>query len=223
MILSELSPRRSFAQWHQVVEKTSDPWTQSDLATARMIGASVTDIVVQFRSVRILIAQDQLYQVLRQVGSSDQQVIVADAEGRILELTEAFTAALGNPGRMPERLDELADYFVDPDDVARKLRDLRGNRQAWRGEVRLRGASSENKPVLVRADPVLSTPDRVLGFVLLFTDLSDRKAAEAARREFQDGILQSYRQLAARLNSEAGLKFHNLLSNVVENAAARRA
>ena len=26
----DLSPRRSFAQWHQVVEATSDPWTEAD-------------------------------------------------------------------------------------------------------------------------------------------------------------------------------------------------
>ena len=29
---SELSPRRSFAQWHQIVKGTSDPWTAADLA-----------------------------------------------------------------------------------------------------------------------------------------------------------------------------------------------
>ena len=60
---SELSPRRSFAQWHQVVEGTSDPWTATDIATARMIGASVTDVISQFRAVQIVIAKDQLDQV----------------------------------------------------------------------------------------------------------------------------------------------------------------
>ena len=49
----ELSPRRSFAQWHQVVEGTSDPWAPADLTAARLIGASVTDVIVQFRSPRI--------------------------------------------------------------------------------------------------------------------------------------------------------------------------
>jgi len=76
---SELSPRRSFAQWHQIVKGTSDPWTVADLSAARLIGSSVTDVVVQFRAVRILIAQDQLEQVLSQVRGSDQQVVVANA------------------------------------------------------------------------------------------------------------------------------------------------
>ena len=215
---SELSPRRSFAQWHQVVEKTSDPWTPADLAAARMIGASVTDVVVQFRSVRILIAQNQLDQVLRQVRSSDQQVIVADAEGRILEMNEAFKAVIGHHGGAPLRLEELAAYFVDREEFARKLRDMRNDKQPWRGEVQLSDAKSGNRPFLVRADAVLSAPDRVLGFVLLFTDLTGRKAAEGARRHFQEGILQSYRRRAGRVKSESDLKFQNLMSNVVENA-----
>ncbi|MFX5253011.1 hypothetical protein ABTD06_19890, partial [Acinetobacter baumannii] len=52
---SDLSPRRSFAQWHQVVEGTSEPWTSADISAARMIGQSVADIVLQFRAVRTLI------------------------------------------------------------------------------------------------------------------------------------------------------------------------
>jgi light-regulated signal transduction histidine kinase (bacteriophytochrome) len=92
---AELSPNRPFAQWHQVVEGASDPWTPADLTAARLIGASVTDVIVQFRSVRILIAQDQLEQVRRQVRASDQHVVVANAQGEILEANPAFAALLG--------------------------------------------------------------------------------------------------------------------------------
>jgi len=214
----ELSPRRSFAQWHQVVEGTSDPWTAADITTAKLIGASVTDVVVQFRSVRILIAQDQLDQVLRQVRSSDQQVVVADSEGRILESNDAFNALLGERAAAPKYLSDLAAYFADPEDFTRKVRALRGNKQPWRGEVRLLHGASGERPLLVRADPVLSTPDRVLGFVLLFTDLADRKAAEAARNHFQDEILRSHKRFSSRMDSESNVRFQTLMSSVVENA-----
>ena len=40
-------------------------------------------------------------------------------------------------------------------------------------------------PLLVRADPVFTALDRTVGFVLLFTDLTERKAAEASRRVFR--------------------------------------
>ena len=214
---SELSPRRSFAQWHQVVEGTSDPWTAADLTTARLIGASVTDVIVQFRSVRILMAQDQLDQVLRQVRSSDQPVVVADADGRILEANEAFVALLGDRDR-PQYLKGLAAHFVDADAFAGKLRMMRLNKQSWRGEASLRGSDGEIRPLLVRADAVQSSPDRVLGFVLLFTDLTDRKAAEAARRRFQEGIPQAHRGRSGPMDLEDDLRFQNLMSSVIENA-----
>ena len=214
----ELSPRRSFAQWHQVVEGTCEPWSVADLTAARLIGASVTDVIVQFRSVRILIAQDQLEQVRRQVQSSDQHVVVADAQGLILEANPAFASLLGRGERPLRALDELPYYFTDPQEAQRKLQALRGSRQVWRGEVELENARGERKPLLVRADPVMSTPDRVLGFVLLFTDLTERKAADAARRRFQEGILQSHRKPKGPIQSQADLATQTLLSSVIENA-----
>ena len=212
---SELSPRRSFAQWHQVVEGTSDPWTPPDLAAARMIGASVTDVIVQFRAVRILMAQDQLESVRAQVRASDQQVVVVDASGRIIEGNAAFKALIG--AGAPPDLDALARQFAEPEAMRRRLRALVETRQGWRAEVRLAKAGG-GRAVLVRADPVMASPDRALGFVLLFTDLTDKKAAEAARRRFQDGVLQSHRKLSGRIDTEADLTVQRLMSSVVENA-----
>ncbi len=64
----------------------------------------------------------------------------------------------------------------------------------------------------------MSSPDRTLGFVLLFTDLTERKAAEAARRKFQESILHTHRTLKGRIDSKADLALENLMSAVVENA-----
>ena len=46
---------------------------------------------------------------------------------------------------------------------------------------------------MIQADPVHPSRDRVLGFVLIFSDITDRKAAEIARSQFQEGIVQSDR------------------------------
>ena len=100
----------------------------------------------------------------------------------------------------------------------RRLQALRRSRQPWRGEVELENARGERKPLLVRADPVMSAPDRVLGFVLLFMDLTERKAADAARRRFQEGILQSHRKPKGPLQSQSDLMSQTLLSTVIENA-----
>ena len=183
---SELSPRRSFAQWHQVVEGTSDPWTAADLSAARLIGASVNDVIVQFRAVRILIAQDQLEQVLRQVRSSDQQVVVADARGILLESNAGVQRMLCNRARrLAASSTSWRTIFADPGSCAPKSEGA-AQTDTGPGEAkqvsRTRGAST--KAVLVRADPVFAASDRVLGFVVLFADLTDRKAARVRATAF---------------------------------------
>ena len=214
----ELSPRRSFAQWRQVVEGTSDPWTEADLAAARLIATSVTDVVLQFRSVRILIAQDQLAQVLRQVQSADQPVVVADAEGRVLQTNASFDAMLKPGGAQLKHLLEFSRWFSDGETIARKLRALLLKKLPWRGEVLLESRRGLSHPFLLRADPVMSSPDRVLGFVVLFADLTERKAAETARRHFQDDIFRRQQLLQGRIGSEADVIYRNLMSTVIENA-----
>ncbi|MDP3555318.1 GAF domain-containing protein [Methylocystis sp.] len=214
---NELSPRRSFAQWHQVVEGTSDPWTAADRAAARLIGESVTDVVIQFRSLRILVAQDQLEHVLRQVHASSQQIVVAAADGAVLEANSALNLLLGLP-RPLRHLDELSAHFADPDEVEERLRALRDSRTPWRGEALLVDRMGGTRPIAVRADPVLASRDRILGYVILFTDLAERRTAEAARRNFRDNLLLSQRRLMRRIDSSATLAVENVMSSIIDNA-----
>jgi chemotaxis family two-component system sensor kinase Cph1 len=215
---ADLSPRRSFAQWHQLVEGTSEPWTPADLSAARLIGQSVADIVLQSRAVRTLIAQDQLEQFSRHVRVSGQPVIIADVDGKILLVNEAFRSLLPAENLTLQRLDDLASAFHQPDDFRWNLGELLAHRRGWRGELLLRSEGNREKPLLIRADPVQPSRDRVLGFVLIFSDLTDRKAAESARSRFQEGIIQSHRINSVRLDSKTDLVYQNLLSSVVENA-----
>jgi len=215
---SDLSPRRSFAQWHQLVEGTSEHWSAADLTAARLIGEVVTDVVLQFRSVRMLIAQDQLEHVSHQVRLSEQPVIVADAKGLILLTNEAFERLVRPGHRHVQWLDDLAQFFTAPLEVRDCLRGLLKRRQPWRGEVQLDTDPGVLKTLMVRADPVYASPNRVLGFVLLFTDLTERKVAEAARRRFQESVIEQHRLTTMRLEPQANIAYQNLLSSVLENA-----
>ncbi len=215
---SELSPRRSFAQWHQVVEGTSDPWTPTDIATARMIGSSVTDVIMQFRAVQIVIAKDQLDQVSKRVKASEQLIIIADSSGRLLESNAAFEKLIGaRPGAL-RRLEDLPPYFADPQDMAMRLKALRHSRRGWRGDVALSGRDAPGVPLHMRADAITARDERALGSVLIFTDLTERQAAETARRRFQESLLGSRRRLSARLETESDLTAQSLIAQVIENA-----
>lgn len=216
---SDLSPRRSFAQWRQLVEGTGDPWTPRDLTAARMIGETVTDVVLQFRSVRMLIVQDQMDLVRGQVMASDLPVLICDAAGIIQLTNSAFERLLPDAARpIPREMTDLIHCLTDDELIQRRLRDLLGNLRSWRGEVRLKQSEGDDLALLVRADPVFSAPDRVLGFVFLFNDLTRRKEADAARRRFQEDIVEGHRPRAGRYTSNEDLVFRTLLAAVVENA-----
>lgn len=210
----DLSPRRSFAQWHQVVEGKSEPWTDSVLTTARLIGETVTDVIIQFRSVSMLIAQRQLDVVTRQVKSSDQPVVVAGADGRIVMTSRAFDAMLPTDRPPLVTMDDLANVFVVP---LQNLGSL-AQRQIWRGEAELLDGQGTIRPVLVRADTVFSSPDRILGFVFVITDVTERYAVLAARRRFQEKIVETTPRTTSRVESKADLLYRNLLSAIVDNA-----
>lgn len=213
-----LSPRRSFAQWHQLVEGTSDSWGPADLAAGRLIGDTVTDVVLQFRSVRSLIAEDQLNQVRRQIQQSANPVIITDPDGIILQMNSAFDALLPPHTRRPSSIGDLRTLLAGPDDAIEALRNLVKSGRGWRGEVMLDGRGGQPTPLLVRADPVFAQRDRSLGFVLMFTDLTERQAAEAARRRFQEGVIEQHRPMSGRLDSKSDLVFRNLMGVMVENA-----
>jgi PAS domain S-box-containing protein len=214
----DLSPRRSFVKWHQLVEGRSEQWSPADISAARVIGQTVADVVLQFRSVQMLIAQDHLEQVSRQVGASGNPVIIADPAGQILLTNEAFEKLLraGHPHLLS--LDDLPPFFAEDTDVTASLRTMLSDRQAWRAEVRLRTHSGETKPLLVRGDPVFASRERILGYVLLFTDLTEKRAAESARRRFQESLIDRHRITTVRLDSKADLVYRNIRSAILDNA-----
>jgi PAS domain S-box-containing protein len=213
----DLSPRRSFAKWHQLVQGTADPWSPADLAAARLIGDTLRDLVLQFRAVRLLIAQDQLDQIGRQVDTAEQAVLIADARGRILMANRGLHALFGDDREPLRRLDELPGRLGDPEAARAGLRELVEERRTWRAEVEFE-RDGERLLLSVRADPVLVPSGRILGFVLLFSDLSEERTAQAARHRLQADILERHRLVTSRLDSEADLPFRRLLSSIVGNA-----
>ncbi len=214
---SQLSPRRSFAQWHQVVEGTCDPWTPDDITTGRLIGESVADVVQQSSAMRVLIARDQLRAISAKLRRSEQPVMVADAEGNTLLTNEAFDALIPEHLR-PFSVADLPELFRESEVLTERLKDVMEQHHAWRGEVSLVADLGVPRPLMLRADPVLSAPREVLGYVLLFTDLSARKAAEHARRHFQVSVVERHRIAAEPLRNKADLRRRDLLASIVGNA-----
>jgi light-regulated signal transduction histidine kinase (bacteriophytochrome) len=214
----DLSPRRSFAQWHQLVKDTADQWSNADLMAAKLIGESLEDLIYQFRAVRMLIAQDQLAQTKREVQSAQQPIIIGDDSGHLLFVNDAFYR-LARPSGAPLRtIDDLPGLFRDQMAVRDMLETVMRDHQPWRGEIDIESHQGEIRTLRLRVDPVFSEEYRLLGFVLFFADTTDRKLLEVARRSFQEGIAQEHRQNEPQLDSQGDLLFRNLTAKILNNA-----
>ena len=187
----ELSPRRSFAIWSEIVRGTAAPWTTTDLALGRAVGLALVDIIVQVHAVRLLIAEHQLAQLRGTVHSSAEPVLIADAEGRPLFCNPAFGALAGPAARSLEDLQDLALLFTQPQAVRKVLRQLRSGQPTWRGELALAREAAEAIPVTVRAERVPGRDHTVLGFFVILFDQRDSKRAAAARRHLERSIAQA--------------------------------
>jgi len=214
---SQLSPRQSFAKWYQVVEGTCDPWSAADEATAKLIGESVADVIQQFRSVRVLIAQDQLEQVKAKVRNSEQPVAIAMATGQMLQTNEAFDRLVPD-SRSVASIADMLPLFTDRTEAEQQIEDLRELHRPWRGEVLLGTGDADPRPFRIRADPVLSSPSQILGYVFIFNDLRERRAADEARRRFQADVLRRHRMLDLPVDTPRDLRFRDLMTSLVGNA-----
>ena len=184
----ELSPRRSFAAWSEIVRGTALPWSGTELALARAIGTALVDIILQVHAVRLLIAEHQLGQTRATVQSSVEPVAIADAAGRLLLPNAAFLRLVG---RSPDELNNLADIaalFTQPEFVRVTLASVRTAHQPWRGELALARTDGSALPVMVRAEVVPGRDGAVLGFILIAIDLSDSKRADAARQHLEQSL-----------------------------------
>ena len=197
----ELSPRNSFAAWSEIVRGTALPWSTSELALGRGFGASLVDIIVQINAVRLLIAEHQLAQIRTTVGSSAEPVVIGDASGRALFANQAFAALRQRAEPMP--LDNLPAIFTQPDHVAEMLASLSRERQPWRGELRLLLAGGKTLPVAVRAEIVPARDGSVLGFFMIFVDLTDSERATEARQHLEQSLSKAVDAEPERAGSRA--------------------
>ncbi len=191
----ELSPRSSFAAWSELVRGTALPWSGSELALARAIGASLVDIIVQVNAVRLLIAEHQLAQVRGKVASSDEAVIVCDGAQRTLFVNDAFLRLAGCTRAQLDDLGAVAAVFVERDAARRAFAAMAGEGQAWRGELTLAGERAT--PVSVRAEVVPSRDGTTLGFILIFDDLTEARRAMRAREHLEAALAQAAPSLSA--------------------------
>jgi two-component system, chemotaxis family, sensor kinase Cph1 len=210
----ELSPRRSFAAWSEIVRGTALAWTNSEIALARAFGGSLIDIILQVNAVRLLIAEHQLAQTRATVANSQEPVIIANFQRRVLFANDAFFKLVHRPREERPTLDEMALLFSDPVRVRSMLNTLADERQAWRGPLELELGDGGLLPVMVRAEVVPARDGSVLGFFLIFDDLTNTQRAAAARQRLEQSLSQVHMAPGSKMAES-----DELISAVLANAS----
>ncbi|MGE0329404.1 MAG: GAF domain-containing protein [Ramlibacter sp.] len=216
----ELSPRRSFAAWSEIVRGTALAWTSAEIALARAFGNSLVDIILQVHAVRLLIAEHQLAQTRATVASSQEPVVIADASQRVLFGNDAFYALVRRPRGEHATLDEMATLFSDAASARAMLNALAEERQPWRGPMELRLGDGGLLAVAVRAEIVPHRDGSVLGYFLILDDLTQSRRAAAARERLEQSLARASLADAPTGALVAGdVQHQELLNAVLANAS----
>jgi PAS domain S-box-containing protein len=189
----ELSPRRSFAAWSEIVRGTAVPWTKRELVFARAIGSALVDIITQVNAVRLLIAEHQIAQVRAAIGSSKEPVLVAGVSGKTAFANAAFCTLVGHEAETLSHsarsgIETLSQLFAEHDTASGMLRRLRTRNEPWRGEAHILRADGRRVPVSVRAEVVPGRDGAVMGFMIILIDRTERRRAAAALQHLEQEI-----------------------------------
>ena len=204
----QLSPRRSFEAWSEIVRGTAAPWTNAERAMARAVGVALVDIIVQVHAVRLLIVEHQSVDIRATLASAREPVLLADPDGAVIFANEAFAALRGAAAPPPNRGDALAPLFRDPALVTRGLQGLA--RESWRGEWAMTRPDGSTLPLAVRAEPVPARDGEMLGCILTFTDLTDLRRIAAARRQLE---------VSLQLAGGSGRPADDVIGAIITNAS----
>lgn len=190
----ELSPRRSFAVWTEMVRLTARPWLPAEIAVARAVGASVRNVALQVRSMSYLLTEDRLAHLRRVLQAAADGVLIADGTGRIRFTNEAFSRFFRRPHVHLADIDDLPPLFKHPAAARAMVRAVMEERQGWSGELPLDAGGGAEVPLAVRAD-VIPRLDGfgALGYIVLVTNMSKQYEASAARSRVQRAILDAQR------------------------------
>jgi len=215
----DLSPRRSFAVWTEEVEGTSKHWTPVQLQTARLLGGSLRDLIVQVRSLSYLVSQRQTAHYRATLQRSEEAVLLADPEGRVLFVNEAFSHLFRRPHPHLDTLDDVPRLFADRGRIYQILDHLRSTGCTWRGQALLEVAPDETTPVAVGMEAVRGQGREHLGFVLILRDLTETMEVESRRARLGQSIRDA-RPDPVEDDGTSPDELRRALRRVLDNAAS---
>jgi PAS domain S-box-containing protein len=133
--------------------------------------------------------EEKILQISKATESSSDAIAITNAGGCHDYHNQAFIDLFGHT---PESLAEVGGpsvLFCDKT-VSHEIEEILGRGESWNGELEMISASGEVRQILLRADAIVDEKDQVVGHVLLYTDITNRKQVEYELHQ-RDAVLQA--------------------------------
>lgn len=162
--------------------------------------------------VRELVASRERAQLAmsNQKHALDEHAVVAvfNTEGRFLEVNQKYCELVGmHPGELIGRFQSDFTEGTGMGPVINDIKDTVRSGRVWHGEVELRAADGLPRVQQATVVPFLDMDRKMQQFIAIYTDVSERKKAEADLRTLNESLEQRVRARTSELlNSTSQLQ-----------------
>lgn len=164
-----------------------------------------------------------LTRIRQAVESASDAIGIGDMESNSLYHNRAHIALFGYTVEELNAVEEPAALFADKtvaQEIHRSIRDGR----SWHGETDIKTRTGRVLPAFVRADIIRDEQGNPIGIFGVFTDITERRAAERALAEERERSARATRlESLGMLAGGVAHDFGNILTIIVANAAGIRA
>jgi len=214
-LLSELTKnleKQRFVLIQAYCERRDHSQFPSEIAVARIrtgedhLGFFIRDITVRRQSEEMLRTEHNAIQ------NAANGIAIANLDGMLEYVNPSFATMMESEDESEMIGTNIRDLF-DGSGIAEDLMQLlKGGQGSWSSEVSAEMPSGRTVALEVMANCNRNSDGEMVGFVFSFTDLSDRKRAEAAQREVERNrvMLESLGAACHHLGQPATLLMGNL-------------
>ncbi len=174
----KLEPRRSFASWQQTRRGEASHWSDADVDAAQTVSLTLTEM---FARQQLEAGEESRRLAASVYENSSEAMLVTDANNIVLNINPAFTQLTGySAAEMIGRSPTLLQSGRHDHHFYQQMWTTLQQHGAWSGEIWNRRKNGEVYPEWLTINSIYDGSGQVHRRVALFTDITERKRAEAA-------------------------------------------